>query len=219
VRSPATASPIDRSPSGLPIGVQIIGPYLEDRTTIALLNFLNRSSAVSYRLRVTQGDGRLGNARRTSSLISALGHLRTQWTRCPHAPDRVGVAASQEGLGESKVAEVDALPLARSDFSAGFSRFLNRGALIPCRGRSRRTRIPARGAEATRQSATRQWRAEVELISAGYLSCAKISARAWELRLTMKLVRLLARPGRSRTKLKRCSPLYKCLNEGFDIAM
>jgi hypothetical protein len=28
-------APIDRSPSGLPIGVQIIGPYLEDRTTIA----------------------------------------------------------------------------------------------------------------------------------------------------------------------------------------
>ena len=33
---PATVAPIDRSESGLPIGVQIIGPYLEDRTTIAL---------------------------------------------------------------------------------------------------------------------------------------------------------------------------------------
>jgi len=32
---PATAIPIDRSPEGLPIGVQIIGPYLGDRTAIA----------------------------------------------------------------------------------------------------------------------------------------------------------------------------------------
>jgi amidase len=31
---PATVAPIDRSDGGLPIGVQIIGPYLEDRTTI-----------------------------------------------------------------------------------------------------------------------------------------------------------------------------------------
>jgi len=39
---PATAAPIDRSPSGLPIGVQIIGPYLEDRTTIAFAELLER---------------------------------------------------------------------------------------------------------------------------------------------------------------------------------
>lgn len=39
---PATAVPIDRSPSGLPIGVQIIGPYLEDRTTIVLAELLER---------------------------------------------------------------------------------------------------------------------------------------------------------------------------------
>jgi amidase len=39
---PATAAPIDRSPFGLPIGVQIIGPYLEDRTTIAFAEFLER---------------------------------------------------------------------------------------------------------------------------------------------------------------------------------
>lgn len=33
---PATAMPIALSAEGLPIGIQIIGPYLEDRTTIAL---------------------------------------------------------------------------------------------------------------------------------------------------------------------------------------
>ena len=39
---PATAAPIDRSATGLPIGVQIIGPYLEDRTTIAFAELLER---------------------------------------------------------------------------------------------------------------------------------------------------------------------------------
>jgi amidase len=39
---PATVAPIDRSPTGLPIGVQIIGPYLEDRTTIAFAELLER---------------------------------------------------------------------------------------------------------------------------------------------------------------------------------
>jgi amidase len=39
---PATAAPIDRSPTGLPIGVQIIGPYLDDRTTIAFAELLER---------------------------------------------------------------------------------------------------------------------------------------------------------------------------------
>jgi amidase len=33
---PATAAPIVKSPGGLPIGVQIIGAFLHDRTTIAL---------------------------------------------------------------------------------------------------------------------------------------------------------------------------------------
>jgi len=39
---PATAVPIDRSATGLPIGVQIIGPYFEDRTTIAFAELLER---------------------------------------------------------------------------------------------------------------------------------------------------------------------------------
>jgi amidase len=37
---PATAAPIDRSDTGLPIGVQIVGPYLEDRTTIAFAELM-----------------------------------------------------------------------------------------------------------------------------------------------------------------------------------
>ena len=39
---PATAAPIDRSEIGLPIGVQIVGAYLEDRTTIAFAAFMER---------------------------------------------------------------------------------------------------------------------------------------------------------------------------------
>ena len=31
---PATVAPVGRTAGGLPVGVQIIGPYLEDRTTI-----------------------------------------------------------------------------------------------------------------------------------------------------------------------------------------
>lgn len=39
---PATAAPIGHSDDGLPIGVQIIGPYLEDRTTIAFAGLIER---------------------------------------------------------------------------------------------------------------------------------------------------------------------------------
>jgi amidase len=39
---PATAAPIGLSESGLPIGVQIIGPYLEDRTPIAFAALMER---------------------------------------------------------------------------------------------------------------------------------------------------------------------------------
>jgi amidase len=39
---PSTAAPIGRSPEGLPIGVQIIGPYLEDRMTITFAGLLER---------------------------------------------------------------------------------------------------------------------------------------------------------------------------------
>jgi amidase len=39
---PATTAPIGLSPDGLPIGVQIIGPYLEDRTPIAFAELIER---------------------------------------------------------------------------------------------------------------------------------------------------------------------------------
>jgi amidase len=39
---PATAVPIDRTETRLPIGVQVIGPYLEDRTTLAFARFVER---------------------------------------------------------------------------------------------------------------------------------------------------------------------------------
>ncbi|MHC2332752.1 amidase [Bradyrhizobium sp. USDA 4454] len=39
---PATAMPIARTASRLPIGVQIIGPYLEDRTTLTFARLLER---------------------------------------------------------------------------------------------------------------------------------------------------------------------------------
>ena len=33
---PATVVPVGRTRAGLPVGVQIVGPYLEDRTTLAV---------------------------------------------------------------------------------------------------------------------------------------------------------------------------------------
>jgi amidase len=39
---PATVAPIGFGQAGLPIGVQIVGPYLEDRTTIAFAGMLER---------------------------------------------------------------------------------------------------------------------------------------------------------------------------------
>jgi amidase len=39
---PATAAPIGLSETGLPIGVQIIGPQLEDRTTIEFARLMER---------------------------------------------------------------------------------------------------------------------------------------------------------------------------------
>lgn len=38
---PATSAPIGHTPEGLPIGVQVIGPFLQDRTTIAMAGWLS----------------------------------------------------------------------------------------------------------------------------------------------------------------------------------
>ena len=40
---PATIAPIGRTGTGLPIGVQIIGPYLEDSTTIQFAQLIERA--------------------------------------------------------------------------------------------------------------------------------------------------------------------------------
>lgn len=37
---PATSAPAGRTPGGMPVGVQIVGPYLEDRTTIEFARLL-----------------------------------------------------------------------------------------------------------------------------------------------------------------------------------
>jgi amidase len=39
---PATAFPVTRTASGLPIGLQAIGPYLEDRTPIRFAGLMAR---------------------------------------------------------------------------------------------------------------------------------------------------------------------------------
>jgi amidase len=39
---PATTVPIDRAETGLPIGAQIVGPFLEDRTTLAFAALIER---------------------------------------------------------------------------------------------------------------------------------------------------------------------------------
>jgi amidase len=40
---PATAAPIGLSPAGLPIGVQIIAPFLEDRTSLRFAELIERA--------------------------------------------------------------------------------------------------------------------------------------------------------------------------------
>ena len=39
---PATAIPLGLSPDGLPVGVQIVGPWLEDRTPLKLAELIER---------------------------------------------------------------------------------------------------------------------------------------------------------------------------------
>jgi len=39
---PATAMPVEHTETGLPIGLQVVGPYLEDRTTLAFARLVER---------------------------------------------------------------------------------------------------------------------------------------------------------------------------------
>ena len=45
---PATVVPAGMSADGLPIGVQIVGPYLHDRTTLQLARHLETMAAVPH---------------------------------------------------------------------------------------------------------------------------------------------------------------------------
>jgi len=40
---PATAIPLGLSPEGLPVGAQIVGPWLEDRTTLKLAELIEQA--------------------------------------------------------------------------------------------------------------------------------------------------------------------------------
>jgi amidase len=42
VRLPSTVVPVGRTKAGLPIGMQVVGPYLEDRTCIDVARHLSR---------------------------------------------------------------------------------------------------------------------------------------------------------------------------------
>ena len=46
---PATAFPVGLDDRGLPVGLQLIGPYLEDRSTIALAAQLERDGLAAFR--------------------------------------------------------------------------------------------------------------------------------------------------------------------------
>jgi amidase len=39
---PATVVPVGRTAAGLPVGLQIVGPYLEDRTTLAVARLVEK---------------------------------------------------------------------------------------------------------------------------------------------------------------------------------
>ena len=43
VRLPSTVVPVGRTKAGLPIGMQVVGPYLEDRTCIDVARHLARA--------------------------------------------------------------------------------------------------------------------------------------------------------------------------------
>ena len=63
---PATAIPVAPDARGLPIGLQLIGPYLEDRSTIALASQLEREGLAAYRRPPGFDDGAAEQQKRAS---------------------------------------------------------------------------------------------------------------------------------------------------------
>jgi len=47
---PATAAPIGFTSNGLPVGIQIVGPYLEDYTPIQFAMLLEKEITGSFKL-------------------------------------------------------------------------------------------------------------------------------------------------------------------------
>ena len=87
---PATVVPVGFTPSGLPVGIQIVGPYLEDRTTLAV-GAAGRTTA--RRLRRAAGGV-------SYSLCRANGpELRPRGTvEAPHVVDGVDLAGQRDGV-------------------------------------------------------------------------------------------------------------------------
>ena len=67
---PATTAPVGLSRSGLPVGLQIVGPYLEDATPIGFARLLARRSAASNHQRVTSCQPRPGGGTESPRLES-----------------------------------------------------------------------------------------------------------------------------------------------------
>ena len=69
---PATTVPVGRTPEGLPIGVQIVGPWLEDRTTLELARLIEREFGDLYRRRPLPGPAAKPRSPRPVELVLGL---------------------------------------------------------------------------------------------------------------------------------------------------
>src|SRR5262249_34670587 len=84
---PATTMPVGRTEGGLPGGVQIIGGYLEDKTTIAFAGLIEREFRRLHpaACAAIAGNGRKGSApdARVTSLEWLLSALCSRWLTTP----------------------------------------------------------------------------------------------------------------------------------------
>jgi amidase len=99
---PATAVPIDRSEAGLPIGVQIVGPYLEDHTRLPLPSSWNGNWAASFRPRAMPAErnpcsNRRSEARRFRQALA--GALRVRRRRLRERSKATAAILSRRSLG------------------------------------------------------------------------------------------------------------------------